>query len=100
MGSKQSNTQQQQVEQKTNVTVTNVIEDRALEPLERVKLIAEIFETIDRVDIEKKKAQTPSTVVVAPPSQPFNFLQEPKTVLLLAAAVAGVILITRGLKKK
>lgn len=92
-------TQQQQVSQTTNVQVTNVIEDAGLEPLQRAQILADIFTKLDQVAIEKEKAGAPSAVVIQPQAEPFGFLRDPKTVLLITAAVIAVVVVARKIKK-
>lgn len=92
-------TQQQQVSQTTNVQVTNVIEDAGLEPLQRAQILADIFTKLDSVQIEREKVGTPSAVVIQPAAEPFGFLRDPKTVLLITAAVVAVVIVARKVRK-
>lgn len=90
-----STVQQQQVSQSTTVTVQNVIEDKGLEPLERLKLVTEVLGSIDQAQAAKQSG--PQTVILQPQVQqsPFSFLQDPKTVILLSAAAAGLIILSK-----
>lgn len=92
-------TQTQQVSQSTTVSVQNVIEGRGLEPLERVKLLSEILATIDTVDAAGKSSSVPAVAIVQQAAQPFAFLQDGKTVLMLAAAVLGVVFVSAKIKR-
>lgn len=93
-----STTQTQEVTQQTQVTVQNVIEGPKLDPLEKVKLLGDLFAELDRVQIEKQKALTPGTVILQPQASPFAFLADPKTLLMITAAGVGLILVAKRVK--
>lgn len=87
-------TQQQQVSQSTTVTVQNVIDtSKQLEPLERVKLLADVFAQIDAA----AKPNVPQTVVI-PASQaaaPSVFSNPNMIALMIAAVLGGIVIFKR-----
>lgn len=89
-----STTQQQSVSQSTTVTVQNIIDtSKELEPLERVKLLADVFAQIDAA----AKPNVPQTVVI-PTTQaaPKSVFSDPNMIaLLIAAALGGIIIFKR-----
>lgn len=95
MGSKKQSVEQtQQVSQSTQVTVQNVIEDAGLSPLEQIKILGDLFVSLDTAQAAKQ--QQPQTVVIVPPGQgPADFLKDPRAVLVLAALGAGFIWMLR-----
>lgn len=56
--------QNQSVSQSTTVSVTNVIENPGLSSLEKLKLVADIFQTLDTNNAQKK--ENPVNVLVSP----------------------------------
>lgn len=95
-----STTQSQNVSQSTTVNVTNVIEDKGLEPLEKVKLLADIFVSLDQAETNRNKPpQGPQTVLIqSPAASPLNFLADPKTIALIAGSVILIIVVLKKVK--
>jgi hypothetical protein len=86
-----STTQQQQVSQSTSVTVQNVIEDKGLDPLERLNLLATVFEKID----SQNRAQVPSSVVSVQNIPSIAFLKDPTILSILLGGAALLIFIVK-----
>lgn len=91
-----STTQTQTVTQQTDVTVQNVIQGKELEPLERVKLLADVFATIDNAEAQKKSAGVPNTsVILQPVNSALSVLQNPTALLMITAAAGALILLIK-----
>ena len=91
-------TQTQNVSQSTTVSLTNVIDNtRPLEALEKVKMMAEIFNTIDQQEIARKNAGIPQSVVSVTNVPAAAYLSNPLT---LGMIVGGVLLSIYLFKKR
>lgn len=86
-----STTQQTKVEQKTEVTVQNVIEGRGLEPIERVKMLADIFKSFD--EIKQKQEKNVPVVIIKPQTKEPLFNSQ--ILLFSFLGFAGVMMLTR-----
>ena len=93
-----STTQEQNVSHSTTVSVTNVIEDKGLEPLERLKLLADVFTGLDQAQAAQRNAGTPQTVLGITQVPGTAFLAQPQVIIMLTAAAAALILITKRVK--
>lgn len=91
-------TQSQTVQQSTTVTVQNIIDNsKQLDPLEKVKLLADVFSTLDQAEIAKQNAGTPSTVLSVANIPAANIFSNPLT---LGLTVGGVLLAIFLLRKR
>jgi hypothetical protein len=91
--SKSSNqsTQQQVVSQSTTVNVQNVIEQPKLEPLQKLKLLGEVLNTLDG---PKEVAGAQTAVILSNPD-PLAFFKDPQTLIWIGAGVIGLVLIAK-----
>lgn len=91
-------TQQQNVSQSTTVTVQNIIDNsRPLESLEKLKMLADVFTTLDNAETAKKAAGTPGAVVSVANIPAANLFSNP---LALGLIVGGAVLAIYLLRKK
>ena len=100
MGSKKGSetTQTQNVSQSTTVSVQNVIQNtRPLESLEKLKMLADVFTTLDNAETAKKAAGTPGAVVSVANVPAANLFSSPLT---LGLVVGGVIFSIYLLRKR
>ncbi|GEM_PF-3580567 len=94
-----STSQSQNVSQSTTVNVTNVIEDKGLEPLEKVKLLADVFVSLDQAQANRQKAAVPQTVLIQPPATPaLSFLADPKTIALITGSIILILIVVKKVK--
>jgi hypothetical protein len=87
-------TQTQTVQQSTTVTVQNIIDNsKVLDPLEKLKLLADVFATLDASDTAKKNAGTPGAVVSIANIPAASMFSNPATLsLLIGGAVLAIYL--------
>jgi len=88
--SNQSN-QQQVVSQSTTVNVQNIIEQPKLEPLQKLKLLGEVLNTLDAKD----GTGGSQTAVILSTPDPLDFLKNPQTLIWIAAGLLGVVLVAK-----
>lgn len=80
------------------MTVQNIIENtRPLESLEKLKMLADVFTTIDNAETAKKAAGTPSAVVSVANIPAANLFSNP---LAFGLVVGGAVLAIYLLRKK
>lgn len=88
--------QNQTVNQSTTVTVQNVIDtSRPLEPLEKVKMLVDVFATLDAAEAKKENPAGASVNVTNIPAA--AYLSNPLT---LGMIVGGVLLSVYLLKRR
>lgn len=100
MGKKNSSetTQTQNVSQSTTVTVQNVIDNtRALDPLEKLKLLSDVFTQIDQTELARQNSGTPGSVVSVTNVPAAAYLSNPLT---LGMIIGGTLLVVYLVKKR
>jgi len=91
--SKSSNqsTQQQVVSQSTTVNVQNVIEQPKLEPLQKLKLLGEVLNSLDG----PKESSGSQTAVILSTPDPLAFFKEPQNLIYIGAGIVALVLIAK-----